>query len=158
MRRVLPLSALLLALAFSPAPVYGPKPDDLETMQGEWQLHEWLENGRRATAADVRKEGVDAAIKVAEDQWTQSIWLPTAEGSLEERVTLTVRKIDRSKSPKQIVLGCDYGDVVCIYRLDRDMLTVRVGAVGVAPANFTNSMTKPGTEASEIMVFKRKKP
>jgi uncharacterized protein (TIGR03067 family) len=158
MRSVLPLFALLASLAFAPAPVHRPKPDDLKAMQGEWQLHKWIDNGREATAADVRKVGVDAAIKVAGDQWTQSIWLPTADGSLEERGTLTVRKVDQMKSPKQIVLGCDYGDLVCIYRLDGDTLAIRCGDVGVAPADFTSSTTLPLTGASEIMVFKRKNP
>ena len=158
MRRVLPLFPLLMSLAFAPAPVFRPKLDDLKAMQGEWELHKWLDNGREATAKDLRTEGVNAAIKVAGDQWTQSIWLPTADGSLEERVTVTVRKVDQTKSPKQIVMGLDYGDVVCIYRLDGDALTIRFGGVGVAPASFTNSSTKPLAGESEIMVFKRKKP
>ena len=158
MRRVLPLFPLLMSLAFAPAPVYRPKPDDLKAIQGEWELHKWLDNGREATATDLRKEGVNAAIKVEGDQWTYSIWLPTGDGSLEERGTFPVRKVDQMKSPKQIVLGCDYGDLVCIYRLDGDALTIRFGEVGIAPANFTNSRTKPLTGASEIMVFNRKKP
>ena len=158
MRSVLPLFALLASLAFAPSPVYMPKPDDLKAMQGEWQLHKWIDNGREATAANVRSEGVDAAIKVVGDQWTQSIWLPTAEGSLEERGTVTVRKVDQTKSPKQIVLRCDYGDLICLYYLDGDLLTIRQGDVGAAPADFSNSTTPPPTGASEILVFKRKKP
>jgi uncharacterized protein (TIGR03067 family) len=125
-------------------------------MQGEWQLHKMINNGE-ALAADLRKMGFDVSLEIVGDQWTQTVRLPVSGGEDEEQGTLTIKKVDEGKSPKQIILAGEYGDVISIYRLDGDTLTVRVGGVGVAPTHFNSSPTTVEGE-NEILVFTRKKP
>src|SRR4051794_9251583 len=110
----------MVSLAFSPAPLArrakaDPLRADLKAMQGAWALDKAIEDGRVVPAAALREAGMAVSLEVAGKQWTH---VARDTRTLdEERTKLTVRKVEAPKSPKQILLAGENGDVACTYRL-----------------------------------------
>jgi uncharacterized protein (TIGR03067 family) len=148
MRRVLPLLAAILALAFAPAPF--PKRQDagaadLKTMQGAWVLVCELKNGRR------------------EEMTRECVWLIEGDrirASLDGKEGSTsFIKLDGRSKPRSIDLRTQRDQashLPGIYVLERDLLNVCLGDPNDLRKLRPRDLSGFG-QSRGVWVFKRKK-
>jgi uncharacterized protein (TIGR03067 family) len=140
MRRILILGLLgllpVLPVGAADEPNPEPVPPDIKKLQGEWEI---ISYGRAGQLRNVAGNGWSMTLE--KTQMTMSIGKKGRTGTW---------KIDARKNPKHLDLTANlFGAEACIYKLDKDQLTIGCGNGNVRPKDFSS--------AQVTLVLKRKK-
>jgi uncharacterized protein (TIGR03067 family) len=141
-RLLLGLLALLGLTAFAPAPFPKPPKDDLKRLAGVWAVDRYERGGSslRSTKAKMR-------LRITGNNW---------EFMRDTQVTASyVATLDPKAKPPSLNLSGKPGEMLGIYRLDRDQFEMVFNHFGVRER--PSSFDKTG-QSSYRLVLKREKP
>ena len=122
-----------------------------EKLQGKWRQVSVETNG------EVKElpSGVDVILTIDGDKWTTENRIGTVESTVKLDPTQNPKTLDRSRKGK--VGKADEPGEKCIYKLDKDTLTICVARTGFEKSDASKERPKEfkTTEGGTIFVYKR---